>query len=64
MGLGGSVMQWNPELKIGFGFVPVTQNMLDFYCYRGSKMQKIVMDIVQGTYKPETMPKSCTCNIF
>jgi hypothetical protein len=34
-GVGGSVMQWNPELKIGFGYVPFEYNILDSCNARG-----------------------------
>ena len=46
MGFGGSVMQWNPELKIGFGYVPFDFNYLDRYNVRGSQLQKIVKECV------------------
>ena len=29
MGYGGSVFQWHPELKIGFGYVPTLLNWID-----------------------------------
>ena len=60
MGMGGSVFQWHPELKIGFGFNPFTHNHLDGNCYRGSRMQKIVVEIVKGTWK-EPEKKTTTC---
>jgi CubicO group peptidase (beta-lactamase class C family) len=30
MGLGGSILQYNPEYKIGFGYVPTDLVFLDF----------------------------------
>ena len=50
MGWGGSIFQWHPELKIGYAFNPFTHSHYDMYCYRGSRMQKIIVDILNGTY--------------
>ena len=36
MGFGGSIMQWHPELKIGFGYVPQDLFMLDHVNLRGA----------------------------
>jgi CubicO group peptidase (beta-lactamase class C family) len=44
-GLGGSVMQWHPEYKIGFGYTTANFYMADTYNYRVSEMQKLVVDI-------------------
>lgn len=46
LGLGGSVAQWHPELKIGFGYVPNHLNMADFNNTRGARMQQIVKECV------------------
>lgn len=35
-GIGGSVMQWNPETKIGFGYVTSNMNLMDHYNTRGA----------------------------
>lgn len=43
-GLGGSIMQWNPELKIGFAFVPSMLNITDLSNHRGSVLQKLVTE--------------------
>lgn len=39
MGLGGSIFQWNPEHKIGFGYVPTSLNVLDLVNERGKAYQ-------------------------
>ena len=39
-GYGGSVMQWNPTLKIGFGYVPFDQFIpTDIDCVRAKRLQ-------------------------
>lgn len=48
MGYGGSVMQWHPELKIGFGYVPSDFNVLDFNNTRGARLQRVVKQCVRG----------------
>ena len=45
MGLGGSVFQWHPELKISFAYVPNDLMVTDFINMRGRRLQKIVCDI-------------------
>ena len=40
MGFGGSVMQWHPELKIGFGYIPTCLHWYDLENLRGGKLQK------------------------
>ena len=62
-GLGGSVMQWHPELKIGFGYVPCDFNVLDFNNTRGAKLQNIVKQIVKGE-TPDVFEDEKNCNIF
>ena len=42
MGLGGSIFQWNPELKISIAYVPFELNILDLYNTRGKMLQKAV----------------------
>ena len=45
MGYGGSILQWNPEKKIGFAFVPTSLNFLtDPLNHRGGHLQKLVTD--------------------
>lgn len=39
MGLGGSIFQWHPEKKIGFGYVPTSLNVLDLVNERGKAYQ-------------------------
>lgn len=43
-GYGGSVLQWNPELKIGFAFCPTYLNYMELSNARGAKLQGIVAD--------------------
>jgi len=37
-GYGGSVMQWHPELNIGFAYVPNDLNGFDFGNIRAAKL--------------------------
>ena len=46
MGLGGSIFQWHPELDIGFGFVPTSLHLLDFFNERGKVYQAEVLRCV------------------
>jgi len=39
MGLGGSIFQWHPEQRIGFGYVPTSLNVLDLFNERGKSYQ-------------------------
>lgn len=43
MGLGGSIFQWHPERKIGFGYVPTSLNALDLVNERGRVYQEEVV---------------------
>lgn len=43
MGLGGSVFQWNPEHRIGFGYVPTSLHVLDLMNERGKVYQAEVL---------------------
>lgn len=47
-GVGGSIMQWHPELQIGFGYVPTNLLYLDFANVKGALLQKMVADIVRA----------------
>ena len=47
-GLGGSVFQLHPELKIGFAFVPTCLHWFDVANLRGARLQKLVLDCVQA----------------
>ncbi|MEM7019934.1 MAG: serine hydrolase domain-containing protein [Pseudomonadota bacterium] len=47
MGLGGSIFQWHPEYKIGFGYVPTSLNILDFLNERGKTYQAEVLNCVR-----------------
>ena len=41
-GFGGSVFMWNPDLRIGFGYVPTLLAWHDPYNLRGAKLQSEV----------------------
>ena len=43
MGAGGSIFQWHPELKIGFGYVPTSMNFFDFLNERGKAYQAEIL---------------------
>ena len=38
-GLGGSVFQWHPELKIGFSYIPTDLNSHDWGNIRAGELQ-------------------------
>ena len=40
MGFGGSVMQWHPEMKIGFAYIPTCLHWYDLENCRAGKLQK------------------------
>ena len=51
-GYGGSIFQWNPELKIGFAYVPTFLLFLeDMFNSRGSKLQKLVTECCKKSKK-------------
>ena len=45
MGFGGSCFQWNPELKIGFAFVP-SELEIDLTNMRAGMLQEAVVRVV------------------
>ena len=47
MGLGGSLFQWHPAQRIGFGYVPTSLNVLDLVNERGKAYQREVLRCVQ-----------------
>ena len=47
MGLGGSVFQWHPEHKIGFGYVPTSLFPVDIFNERGKAYQEEVLRCVE-----------------
>ncbi len=47
-GLGGSIFQWHPEHRIGFGYVPTSLNILDVVNERGKAYQQEVVRCVEG----------------
>ena len=48
MGFGGSILQWNPEHEIGFGFVPTALHALDLFNERGEAYQAEVLRCVNA----------------
>lgn len=48
MGLGGSIFQWNPQLDIGFGFVPTSLHVLDILNERGKVYQAEVLKCINS----------------
>jgi len=51
MGLGGSLFQWHPQFKIGFGYVPTSLNVLDLVNERGKAYQAEVVKCVERMNK-------------
>lgn len=47
-GYGGSVFQWNPELRIGFAFVPTSLHWYDMTNTRGKMLQQEVVKCVKN----------------
>jgi len=47
-GLGGSIMQWHPKLRIGFAYLPTLLSWVDMANNRGGKFQKLIMEIVRS----------------
>jgi hypothetical protein len=48
MGLGGSLFQWHPQYKIGFGYVPTSLNVLDLLNERGKAYQTEVLGCIEA----------------
>ena len=48
MGLGGSLFQWHPQHKIGFGYIPTSLNVLDFVNERGKTYQAEVVSCIKS----------------
>ena len=51
LGLGGSIMQWHPELRIGFGFAVTFLNLTELFNQRGAVLQGIVKECAQNENK-------------
>jgi CubicO group peptidase (beta-lactamase class C family) len=51
MGFGGSLFQWHPHYKIGFGYVPTSLNVLDLVNERGKAYQAEVVSCVERMNK-------------
>ena len=49
-GFGGSVMQWDPNLRIGFCYTPTLVQWYDFQNTKGAKLQKIVSDCTRNLH--------------
>ena len=47
-GYGGSVFQWNPELRVGFAFVPTSLHWYDMTNTRGKMLQQEVVKCVKN----------------
>ena len=43
-GVGGSLFQWHPEMKIGFAFVPTSLHWFDCSNLRGATLQRLVKE--------------------
>lgn len=52
MGLGGSLFQWHPKYRIGFGYVPTSLNVLDLVNERGKTYQAEVLSCVENLKTP------------
>ncbi|MEX1665299.1 serine hydrolase domain-containing protein [Zhongshania arctica] len=48
MGLGGSIFQWHPQHRIGFGYVPTSLNILDLVNERGKAYQIEVVRCIEN----------------
>jgi len=51
MGLGGSVLQWHPELEIGFGYAPTLLHFWDLRNGKAEKLQRAVVDCIKDIKK-------------
>ena len=50
-GLGGSIMQWHPQLRIGFAFCPTFLDITELFNQRGAVLQGIVKECAQNEKK-------------
>ena len=48
VGFGGSVMQWNPELNIGFGYIPSLLEWYEFDNHKGANLQQLVVECAKA----------------
>lgn len=51
MGLGGSIFQWHPAHRIGFGYVPTSLNVADILNERGKEYQAEVLRCIDRLNK-------------
>ena len=47
-GFGGSVMQWHPDLKIGFAYIPTLLSWIDMANNKGGKFQELIVKILEN----------------
>ena len=58
-GFGGAVMQWHPELGIGFGYAPTLVSWYDKFNRKGAMLQKAAVDSANHFVKPSpSYPRS------
>ena len=48
-GFGGSIVQWHPQLKIGFAFIPTFLNITEITNQRGAVLQNLVKECAAKT---------------
>ena len=48
MGAGGSIFQWNPDLEIGFAFVPTSLHIMDLFNERGKIYQEELVRCIEA----------------
>jgi len=54
-GYGGSIFQWHPQLRIGFGYVPT---VLEFHCMFNNKGRKLQGEVARCAQKLQTSQAS------
>jgi len=52
VGYGGSVLQWHPELNIGFSYLPTKLSWYDPANRRGASLQKAITDCIKSLKQP------------
>ena len=51
IGASGSVMQWHPELRMGFGYAPTLSHFLDFDAKKAERLQRAVIECIKNIKK-------------
>lgn len=64
MGMGGSIMQWNPELDVGIAYVTFDLLPMDSNNTRAKSLQIALKQCIDGTIPVEVVQTGCTCQIF